>query len=175
MPRSMHMTRRTLRILRWIALPIILFGPIVRAAWDIRADARVDVGSREVSNARVAEYQQARSPFVDTLLPEGRGGTRFYEDLHGNAGMAFPGAAAIGLSASAALGGWPEAVELHERAHLVGAFLPNDVARLMARLPAPAPDEYAATNSGEHFAEMAARRVGAGVAGRELLRRWLAD
>jgi hypothetical protein len=72
------------------------------------------------------------------------------------AGVAFLPLSAVGLAPTAGQGRCPKAVELHERAHLVQAFLPGLVSRLMARLPAPHADEYAATNRGEHFAEMAA-------------------
>ena len=65
--------------------------------------------------------------------------------------------AAIALAVTVDEDAWPETVELHERAHLVHAALPNQVGRLMARMPAAAPSEYAATNPGEHFAEMAAK------------------
>ena len=166
------LTRRTFRVLRWVALVIVLFGPIAEAAWAVHASTQMRVSSPEVfptsqppsssgealdATQLVGEYLTQRNPAVDALLPEGRGGTHFFEDLGPKYdGLAFPGAAAIAVSASAAGRNWPEAIELHERAHLMDAFLPHDVARLMSRMAPAAPDEYAATNSGEHFGEMAA-------------------
>jgi len=73
------------------------------------------------------------------------------------AGMAFPDSAAIARVADDGNSPWPEFVELHERAHLVEAFLRREVDELLLRLPEPNPDEYAATNRREHFAETAAR------------------
>ena len=57
--------------------------------------------------------------------------------------MAFPDSAAIALVADDASSLWSESVELHERAHLVEAFLPREVEELTSRLPAPNPDEGA--------------------------------
>jgi hypothetical protein len=69
--------------------------------------------------------------------------------------MAFSAEAAIGIAANVEVNGWPEQTELHERAHLVHAFLPAQVGALLAQLPSPAQGEYAATDPGEHFSEMA--------------------
>ena len=167
------LSRRIRWTLRVIAVVLLCFGPIATAAFEIRhanglaSFAYAEVRPYEMSVAPEAppdgdpafvatRYLSRRSPAIDRLLPVGAGGVRFFEHLGGSAGMAFPGAAAIGLSASADLGFWPEAVELHERAHLIHAFVPALVGRLMSRLAPPAPDEYAATDAGEHFAEMAA-------------------
>ncbi len=118
---------------------------------------QVDPGTANGPAAEsVREYLADRDPVLDRLLPDGAGGTRFFEDLGGNAGMAFPLTSAIGLAARVVAGGWPEAIELHERAHLLFASLPEQASRLIARMAAPAPGEYAAKNVGEHLAEMAA-------------------
>jgi len=146
--------RRVSRILRWIALVWILAGPIVVAAVAVhggRPPIALVTKELTASDERVASYLRDRSPLVDRLLPDGRGGTRFYEDLGGPAGLAFGSAAAIGLAVSVNRGSWIESIELHERAHLVDAFLLAEVAALMARLPPPAPDETAAENRGQHF------------------------
>jgi hypothetical protein len=50
---------------------------------------------------------------------------------------------------------WAESIELHERAHLGEAYLPELVGRLMALMPPPAAGGIAAASSGQHFAEMA--------------------
>jgi hypothetical protein len=152
--------RRVTRVLRAIALLILVVGPIGVAAFEVHGGgALVGVPPHPLATAdeRVANYLRDRSPQVDRLLPDGRGGTRFYEHLNGPVGQAFPGAAAIGLSASAPTDIWPESTELHERAHLVDAFLPVEVAALMARLPRAAQGEIAAEDRGQHFAEMAAK------------------
>jgi hypothetical protein len=90
------------------------------------------------------------------LLPGGAGGTRFYRDLDGNAGMAFAGTATVGVAPGDNHSAWPDTVELHERAHLFQFYAPAPIARLMARMPPAAPGSYAATDPVEHFAEMAA-------------------
>jgi hypothetical protein len=160
-------SRRALRFLRVMALAAIVIGPIARAAWDLHRTESADLGYPEVLTpdaftpttgpaARVGEYLKNRSPIVDLVLPAGAGGVRFYEHLDGAAGMAFAGVATIGIAADADLGWWPESTEIHERAHLAYAFLPAVVGPLMAAMPPPAASEYAATNPGEHFAEMAA-------------------
>ncbi len=163
------------RLVVWATTTVlIVFGPIAQAAWDLRSarrqgglgypevrmtDASAPPPSPEVAEAAewVARYRARRNPVVERLLPEGIGGTRFFQRLDGYAGMAFSDVAAIGLATTVESDLWPETVELHERAHLLHAFLPQEVARLMARMPAAAPGEYAATNPGEHFAEMAAK------------------
>jgi len=113
---------------RWtVALGVILFGPIALAAWDLR---RVDRVAGTPAPAEEARYLSRRSPVIDQLLPGGAGGVRFTKDLEGNAGMAFTRIAAIGLAASVADDPWAGSTELHERAHLVDAFVPELVARL---------------------------------------------
>ena len=144
---------RVIVALRLTSLAMILFGPIVFGAWSVHVAGR----ARSQAADRALPYADRRNPAVDAVLPEGRGGTHVYADLGGDAGRAFTATATIGLSNTAGEGPWPESVELHERAHLAHAFLPTEVERLLARLGAPAPDEYAATNPGEHFGEMAAR------------------
>lgn len=148
---------------RLTAIAVILFGPIAQASWAMHASASVGAGYVEVhpesasgpSAESVREYLAARDPIVDRLLPNGAGGTRFFEELDGNAGVVFDALPAVGIAADIETSGWPEATELHERAHLLYTFLPEIASRLMARLPAPMPGEYAATNANEHLAEMA--------------------
>jgi hypothetical protein len=45
---------------------------------------------------RVKACLAVRDPVVDRLLPNAAGGTRFFEDLDGNAGMAFAAVPAVG-------------------------------------------------------------------------------
>lgn len=150
--------------LRLTAIAVIVFGPIAAAARAVHAPERVRLGYVEVDPSTasgraahgVKEYLAGRDPAVDRLLPNGVGGTRFFEDLDGNLGMAFVHVPAVGISATVGGAGWPEATELHERAHLLYAFLPEEVSHLMARVPAAGPGEYAAKNGNEHLAEMAA-------------------
>jgi hypothetical protein len=152
------------RTLRCIAIVAILFGPIASAAWAIGEPGSVLWSYVEVDSGTangpaadsVREYLAGRDPVLDRLLPSGAGGTRFFKDLDGNAGMAFPLTSAVGLAAGVDSGGWPEAIELHERAHLLYASLPEEASRLIARVPPPVPDEYAGKNASEHLAEMAA-------------------
>jgi hypothetical protein len=108
-------------------------------------------------------YQELRRPLVDRLLPDGHHGTLILKDLGGPAGVAWTQTSTIGLLAGSlareidgggALAG--EMVEIHERAHLIKAYHSVAVGQLMLALPKPDPAEYAATNRGEHFAEMAA-------------------
>jgi hypothetical protein len=141
----------------------VVFGPIVAADWAIRPSDQSLLRYPEIRNEDagpaaedVRRYLDGRNPAVDRLLPGGEGGTRFFEHLDGNAGMAFVHVPAVGLAASVASAAWPEAIELHERAHLMYEFLPDEVSRLTARLPRPQTGEYAATNQSEHLAEMAA-------------------
>jgi hypothetical protein len=105
---------------------------------------------------QVARYLETRPAAVDRLVPAGAGGTRFFRHLDGNAGMAFRGIAAAGLAVDVGLGRHSVSTEVHELAHLMQFCLAPEVARLMRGLPAPVRDEYAAKNSREHFAEMAA-------------------
>jgi len=150
---------------------MVLIMPVAIAAWDVHGAKRIESRFHEVPPtdrlhdatpavralaARVDEYRRERPVAIEHLLPEGQGGTRFYEELDGAAGMAFQNAAAIGLSAGALAKVWIGDVELHERAHLVHAFLPEEVERLLKRVGPPASGEIAAEDSGQHFAEMAA-------------------
>jgi hypothetical protein len=146
------------------AIATVVAGPLVAANWSAHAAAHHRFGYTEVVNPRsasgaeaeaVREYLARRHPATDHLLPNGAGGTRFFVDLDGNAGMAFSNVPAIGVSVTASGSGWPETTELHERAHLLHAFLPGEVGALMAGLPPPASGEYAASSAREHFAEMA--------------------
>jgi hypothetical protein len=151
-----------MRILRFTvrltALVVILFGPIAAGYWHIHfAGVATGIGQGDGREVGGRTYLARRSPVIDRLLPAGAGGTHFFDRLGHDLGLAFPNSAAIALVTDNAFSAWPESVELHERAHLVDASLPREVGELMARLPAPNPDEYAATDRGEHFAEMAAR------------------
>jgi hypothetical protein len=121
--------------LRLTAVAVIVFGPIASAAWAIQATERVRFGYVEIDPSTpagptthgVREYLARRDPAVDRLLPNGVGGTRFFEDLDGNAGMAFVRVPAVGIAATIDVAGWPEATEHHERAHLLYAFVPEQV------------------------------------------------
>lgn len=157
------------RVVRLFAIIALLFGPLMTAAWqvhggsrfghryaEVRTPAADDEANRGAAGSRVTHYLQQRVPYLDRLLPDGAGGTRYFVDLGGPAGMADPIGAAIAVAVTAVDGGWPEAVELHERAHLFFFAHPEVVSALLAKLPAPHPDEYAATDPGEHFGEMAA-------------------
>jgi hypothetical protein len=161
-------SRRTMRRVRWFALAVVVFGPLAQGAWAVRVAPRLRLNATEVTPSstrptdgsgtpaeRAGDYLAQRNPVVDRLLPEGAGGTHFVEKLDGNAGQAFPISAAIGLSVTADRGSWREAVELHERAHLLHEFLPDEVAAVLAVTPAARRGEYAAKNAHEHFGEMA--------------------
>ena len=105
---------------------------------------------------RVAGYLAGDRRLVDRLLPEGAGGTRFVLRLPGDRlGEADQEAGAINIAVTAFALSDVVSTELHERAHLLQFARPHDAARLLARLPRPAHDTYAATNGLEHFAEMA--------------------
>jgi hypothetical protein len=162
------------RLVMWSAsLTMVLFGPIVQAAYDLHRARGADAFAfPEVQPAksqgeapagaagaasRAANYLAKRNPIVDRLLPEGEGGTRFFEQLGEYAGLAVARNAAIALTVTSDYEPWPETVELHERAHLLDAFLFHEVENVMARLPDPASTEYAAKNRAEHFGEMAAK------------------
>ncbi len=133
---------------------------------DVVALYRTSGVAREASDrgaADLRQYQQIRRPLVDQLLPDGYHGTLILHDLGGPAGVAWTQTSTIGLLAGSlareldqggALAG--EAVEIHERAHLIKAYHSGAVGQLMRVMPLPDFDEYAATNEGEHFAEMAA-------------------
>lgn len=147
--------RRLRNISIVVGSAVILFFPIAAGLWDLR-QATVLPSAAEVDDPRVSRYLSVRSPMVDRLLPVGAGGVRFSDRIE-NAGEAHLEAAAIVLNPDHIVDGWPESTELHERAHLAFAFLAPETGALLARLPAPAPDEYAAKNGTEHFAEMAKR------------------
>lgn len=123
---------------------------------DVLAPDTADVreGAGEGPAQQVAAYRVRRHPAVDRLLPDAPAGTRFYEDLDGNAGRAFLRARAIGIAVDVGLAG-AEGIELHERAHLLYAEHPRLVRALLRRLPPPDPSSYAAENDHEHFASMA--------------------
>jgi hypothetical protein len=133
---------------------------------DVVALYRTSGVTREASDSGATDlrlYQERRRPLVDQLLPDGYHGTLILHDLGGPAGVAWTQTSTIGLLAGSlareldhdgALAG--EAVEIHERAHLIKAYHSQAVGRLMRAMPSPDHDEYAATNEGEHFAEMAA-------------------
>lgn len=156
---SLPITRRSASTaLRVVAIGIIVFGPILAAKWEMRRAASAyavpAVEPGEAHARAVADYLATRNPAVDSLLPEGEGGTRLVPSLDSVAGRAISATATILLAS----GNLYDAgsIELHERAHLMHAYLPAEVAQLLARLPRPAAGSYAATNSQEHFAEMAA-------------------
>jgi hypothetical protein len=104
---------------------------------------------------RTALYLAARSPHMDELLPEGDGGTVFVDSLPELGGRAFVRRASIVIAMNHSWQRGIESTEMHERAHLLHDHVGELAARIMAALPSPRADEYAATNSGEHFAEMA--------------------
>ena len=157
-------SRRALRIARILGFLFILIGPIGITA--VERPGRL-TGERPEARGLVesklpSAYAAHRNPAVDRLLPEGYGGTRYYDNLgkvsrRGDAlGVAFLRAGAIGLLRTLDTDSWSAATELHERAHLLYQALSSDFARLLAKLPEPAADEYAAENPHEHVAEMAA-------------------
>lgn len=121
-------------------------------------------GAPDSAATDLRRYQLIRRPIIDRLLPDGHRGTLVMHELGGPAGVAWTQSSAIGLLAGSltrelsrggALAG--ETVEIHERAHLLRTYHSEVVAALMRQIPPPAPGEYAATNPGEHFAEMAAQ------------------
>jgi len=149
---------------------ILLFAlPVILSAWDISGwpgyhlmyvevppPHRVGDEVQRRAVERVAQYQRERPSELDRLLPEGRGGTRYFLSLDDKAGLAFLGPAIVGLSAEFLLAATPGAVEVHERGHLVDYTYPAEVSRLLARVPPPAVGTIAAENAGQHFAEMPA-------------------
>lgn len=120
--------------------------------------------ARAIQKATI-RYQTARDTLIDLLLPEGVGGTIVVAQVdEEHDGEAFPERAAIRLRAGAVLDSvvWQgtrrgDQVEMHERAHLLDANHPELVLALLRHLPPPDTAEYAATNGGEHFAEMVAQ------------------
>lgn len=118
-------------------------------------DARRRLAAAEAP-AGILWSVEGQNPLVDRLLPEGVGGTVFYRELGGYAGMAFHGSSTVGVALDVGtqdIAG----VEMHERAHLLEFARPDIVARLMRGQRAPAPGQYAATSPVEHFAETAAK------------------
>lgn len=160
------LARRLLIILVWMNLTIPIFlvvnDQIERRAMLQKDLFRPDAGTSEEARDDAVRYQETRRALIDSLLPEGHGGTIFATDLGGPAGVAWTELAAIGMqagmlaNADLAGGGLAgEAIEMHERAHLLQAAHTELVAALMDALPAARRGTYASTNVGEHFAEMA--------------------
>lgn len=158
----MPLSRRASRRLRIGSLAVIVIAPILGAVAEDPAAALATHASgpsvlpSDTTDAGevLAEYLMVRNGLVDRLLPEGVGGTIWKADLGpSTSGLAFAASGTIALSLDNH--GSLEAVEIHERAHLLHAAHPDVVGPLMARLPAPHPDEYAARNDGEHFADAA--------------------
>jgi hypothetical protein len=150
-------SKKTTLSIRIVALATILFAPLLSAHRLQQRAARQDASpgyTTRDDSAMVARYYTERNPVVDNLLPEGSGGTLFRPHLKdGVAGVAIAATATIMLAINNLDG--DEGTELHERAHLLHAYHPAEVNRLVARLPRPARGQYAASNSAEHFAEMA--------------------
>ena len=118
----------------------------------VGATRRVDNFSGSTLRDR-QDYLARRNSVVDRLLPEGAGGTLFVEDLDEKLGIAIAATGTIVISQAAL----PDAedTEIHERAHLLHANAPSEVARVMRALPPPT-QSYASKSDTEHFAEMAA-------------------
>jgi len=159
----MPLSRRASRRLRIGSCVVIVLAPILGAvADDPRIALAYHAGGATITptdttepGRALADYLEQRNGLVDRLLPEGSGGTLWKADLGPETGgLAFAGSATIAISLSHRLS--LEAVEIHERAHLLHAAHADAVDRLMARLSAPHPEEYAARNDGEHFADAAA-------------------
>jgi hypothetical protein len=152
----LHWSRRTSWTIRAAALLLISVGPIVATAWQ-QAPGRVLPLDLELDHSApvVQQYLERRPAILDHLLPGGEGGTRYFSSLKDKAGTIHSSSATVVLAVNVQ-SRTIDSVELHERAHLLGAALPDEVARLVAALPAPHPDTYAATNPVEHFVEMAA-------------------
>jgi len=128
--------------------------------------ARETTPERElIAKKASARYRASRDTMIDLLLPEGAGGTNIAGTLGpDHDGEAFPDRAEIKIVADAVLDSVArmgtrrgDQVELHERAHLLDANHPDLVLALLRKLPAPDPEEYAAKDGGEHFAEMIAK------------------
>ncbi len=126
--------------------------------------ARQGVGYETADSISIAariDFLDRRDPLVDRILPAGVGGLQVVPSLDGNDGVALTEHSRIVITAAAALdrssagaASRGEIVEMHERAHLLNAAHPELVAALIDVVPAPDADTYAATNSGEHLAEM---------------------
>lgn len=174
-------TNKVRLAIRVASLLLVLFGPMIsgplaRYNWNSRRTTSIaSLPPATISPARraadfprdtnsssadalgsVQNYMATRHPAVDFLLPVGWGGTHFFATLDDKHGLAFIHSGAIAISVAALLTGAGEETELHERAHLLHAALPLEVAALIKQLPRPNSGIYAATNSQEHFAEMAA-------------------
>jgi len=143
---------RWLPRIRWTALVALVVGPVVIAAWEVRSVGRF--GGPAAPEAHRAYFAE-RNPLINELLPAGEAGIRVVDNLGGPMGLANMNTGAIALDRSVAHEGWRGAVELHERAHLIEAFLPREVAALMARLPSAPGPGVASEGPGQHFAEMA--------------------
>jgi hypothetical protein len=140
--------------LRLKLVALVLMGGLL--AMQPLLDARRRLAAADAPAGGILWSVEGQNPLVDRLLPEGVGGTVFYSELGGYAGMAFQGSSTVGVALD--VGSHDIAgVELHERAHLLEFARPDVVARLMRGQPAPAPGQYAATNPVEHFAETAAK------------------
>lgn len=106
-------------------------------------------------HALLANYLAQRSPLLDELLPAGAGGTVFVRSLPEVRGLAFSRHNSILISLEDGAVHTLQTIEMHERAHLAHAQLSELVQAILTSLAPPAPETYAATNSREHFAEMA--------------------
>lgn len=133
--------------------------------WPSRRDAEpARAANFATTQAATRHYLALRDPTIDRILPEGAGGTRIVDvlpdDVDGVAradrGLIEVALAAVGDSTPRGSARRGDIVEIHERAHLLDAAAPDLVDELIARLPPPDPDSYAATNDGEHFAEILA-------------------
>lgn len=152
--------RRVLLLVVWINLVVpFSFGWLDRP--------RAEPAGQEAITARrgaTRRYLALRDPTVDLMLPEGVGGTRIVDVLPDSVdGVAYADRALIEIVEAAVGDSTPrgevrrgDIVEMHERAHLLDAAAPELVDDLIALLPPPDPESYAATNDGEHFAEMLA-------------------
>jgi hypothetical protein len=156
---------KLLTILFGVVIASVFVEPLASAAW--RTSGRnvrgLDVVEHEVPGrvladtgaaALVTRYLTRRNAAVDQLLPGGAGGTVFVTGID-DAAVTFGASATIALRADRNELLMGESVELHERAHLLGAAIPQAVAGLLGRIPRPVSYEYAATDPVEHFAEMA--------------------
>jgi len=165
------MGRSVRRVINGVAVLAIVAGPIVIAAWQRQRPAGMrhravvpldspgpaaGVAAPSPAVDRATRYAARRNPLVDQFLPEGAGGTRFVERLGGDAGRAHAATATILLAATEGALASGEAVEIHERAHLLHWLAFQAVTPLLRRMAPPSAEQYAAKSPGEHFAEMAA-------------------
>ena len=135
---------------RTVALMTVFTAPAIVDRLDARERSRF---VRESVPAPRALTRPSR--LIDSLLPEGAGGTFFVKSLPDAQGLANGRGAFIALAVDGVDERGLESVEVHERAHLLHAQLDTLVQAVLDRYGAPAPNEYAATNAHEHFAEMA--------------------